>query len=33
MGEGIDPEIASKLRILDQIKEKAVTDEHFDLAK
>jgi hypothetical protein len=31
--EGFDPEISSKLRILEQIKEKAVSQERFDDAK
>ncbi len=31
--EGLDPEIVSKLRILEQIKEKAVQQERFDDAK
>jgi hypothetical protein len=31
--DGMDPEIVSKLRILEQIKEKAVQQERFDDAK
>lgn len=31
--DSLDPEIAQKLRILDQIKEKAVAQERFDDAK
>ena len=31
--DGMDPEVVSKLRILEQIKEKAVQQERFDDAK
>lgn len=31
--DGLDPEIVSKLRILEQVKEKAVQQERFDDAK
>ena len=31
--ESLDPEIVNKIKILEQAKEKAVSNEHFDEAK